>query len=222
MKKLVSLLLALMLVFAMSSVAMADPDMSGDVINVTAADAQDLLDGKFGNINGKTINFTEDIDVILDLARPTKYAGSGTLYKCTNGTDHSGEVVSFTDSAEFKAHFDDGKWHFTKDYYRTLDGVTFTADEGVTVAGFTFNAGHVYGECYDYVLEKAYTSGSAYYKYSSLENITFDGLTITGCIDFMLYLEGATVSGITVENCEFTGTTDTGLAAVRMLADSQY
>ena len=223
MKKLVSLLLALMLVFAISSVAMADPDMSGDVINVTAADAQDLLDGKFGNIDGKTINFTEDIDVILDLARPTKYAGSGTEYVCKDGNSHSGVIKTFTDAAEFKDHFGAGEWHTSPDYYRTLDGVTFTADEGVTVAGFSFNAGHVYQDDWDYVREQAVTSSNnGYYKFSSLKDITFDGLTITGCIDFMLYLEGATVSGITVENCEFTGTTDTGLAAVRMLADSQY
>lgn len=37
------------------------PDMSGKIINVTNANAQDVLDGKYGDITGKTINFTENI-----------------------------------------------------------------------------------------------------------------------------------------------------------------
>ena len=52
--------------------------MSDTVINVTAANAQYTLDGAYGSINGKTINFTETVPYTLDLARPTKFEGSGT------------------------------------------------------------------------------------------------------------------------------------------------
>lgn len=38
------------------TVSPANDVMSGSVINVTAAQAQDVLDGKFGDITGKTIN----------------------------------------------------------------------------------------------------------------------------------------------------------------------
>ena len=43
--------------------------------------AQYTLDGAYGSINGKTIHFSEGsyADVLV-LARPTKYAGSGTNY----------------------------------------------------------------------------------------------------------------------------------------------
>jgi len=215
---------AAMVVAMMPTMAFAAPVVNGDVINVAdATEAQKVLDGEYGSIDGKTINFTGDIDTVLDLARPTKHAGSGTTYVCKDGTSHSGESKTFTDADAFKEHFGTSEWHTTPDYYRTLKNVTFKADEGVTVAGFTFNAGHVYGECYDYVRDVTYTSGSAYYKYSSLKNITFDGLTITGQFEAKLYQDGSTVEDITFEGCTFTGTTDVGNnAAIKFLADNQY
>lgn len=204
------------------------PDMTGDVINVTASNAQNVLDGKYGDITGKTINFTENITEVLDLARTTKYAGSGTQYVCSNGNSHSNESKSFTDVTEFLEHYGENEWHTTPNYYRTLSNVTFTADEGVTVAGFAFSAGHVYanektGPVYDYVKEVWTEVGSAYYDYRSLNGITFKGLTVTGHFDAMLYIEGSTVKNITFDGCTFTGTTDDEAnAAIKFLADSQY
>lgn len=224
-KKVLSMLVTCAMLLSMlpATALAADPDTSSDVINVDASNAQDVLDGKYGDITGKTIHFTENIPVVLDLARPTKHQGSGTEYVCGNGNSHSDESKTFTDATEFLDHFGENEWHTTPNYYRTLSDVTFTADEGVTVAGFTFDAGHAYGECYDYVRDVAYTSGSAYYKYSSLENITFKGLTITGQFDAKLYLDGCTVEDITFEGCTFTGTADDGEnAAIKFLADNQY
>lgn len=214
---------ATMVVTMIPAMAFAAPVVNGDVINVAnATEAQEVLDGEHGNIDGKTINFTGNIDTVLDLARPTKYEGSGTTYVCKNGSSHSGQSQTFTNVTQFLEHFG-SYWHTTPDYYRTLENVTFTANEGVTVAGFTFNAGHVYGKCYDYVREKAYTEGSAYYKHSSLKNITFAGLTITGQFDAKLYLDGSNVEDITFEGCSFIGTTDVGnAAAIKFLADNQY
>ncbi len=224
-KRLLAIVATAALVVAMvPSMVFADPVVNGDIINVAnATEAQEVLDGRWGDINGKTINFTKNIDTVLDLARPTKYEGSGTTYVCNNGSRHSGESKTFTNVTEFLTHFGTSEWHTTPDYYRTLENVTFTADEGVTVAGFKFNAGHVCDECYDYVRDISYTSGSAYYKHSSLKNITFTGLTVTGQFDAKLYLEGSNVENITFEGCTFTGTTDVGnVAAIKFLADNQY
>ncbi len=225
LKRIMAIVLSFAMVLSTMSfnVFAAEPSISGDIINVDASNAQDVLDGKYGSISGKTINFTENITEVLDLARPTKYSGSETVYECSNGNSHSDESKTFTDVAEFLAHYGENEWHTTPNYYRTLKDVTFTANEGVIVTGFTFNAGHIYGECYDYVREKEYTSGSAYNKYSSLENITFDGLTVTGQFDAKLYQQGATVKNVVFDGCTFTGTTDVGNnAAIKFLADSQY
>lgn len=200
-----------------------EPDMTSAVVNVTASNAQDVLDGKYGDITGKTINFTEDIAEVLDLARTTKYAGSGTQYHAYNGDGtHAEEMVPITDDTEISAIKAGSK------YYRTLTDVTFTADEGVTVAGFVFSAGHVYanektGPVYDYVKEVWTEVGSAYYDYRSLDGLTFRGLTVTGQVDAKLYIEGSTVKNIVFDGCTFTGTTDDGAnAAIKFLADSQY
>lgn len=189
------------------------PDMSGDVINVNASQAQDVLDGKHGSIDGKTINFTEDVTTVLDLARPTAYKGSNTVYYNYVNYKLQTEATPWAEdiSLVMNSH---------SHYYRTLEGVTFTADPGVTVAGFSFDAGHIHGNGdFDYVRNVATGNGVTYYDKSSLKNITFDGLTISGCVDFSLYQEGSSVSGITFDGCTFTGDTK---AAIHLLADNQY
>ena len=201
------------------------PDMSGDIIDVTEDQAQDVLDGAYGDITGKTINFTEDITNVLVLARPTKYAGSKTEYVCGNGNSHSNESKTFDNVTEFLNHFGENEWHATPYYYRTLEGVTFTADEGVTVAGFTYSAGHVYNNGnYDYVRDLAIVQGQiGYYDCASLDGVTFDGLTFTGQFDAKLYQEESTVEDVTFDSCIFLGTADDGSnAAIKFLADNQY
>ena len=90
-KRLLAIVATAALVVAMvPSMVFADPVVNGDIINVAnATEAQEVLDGRWGDINGKTINFTKNIDTVLDLARPTKYEGSGTTYVCNNGSRHS-------------------------------------------------------------------------------------------------------------------------------------
>ena len=211
-----AVLLTLCLVFMMPGAA--EPDLSGDVVKVTAANAQDVLDGKYGAINGKTIHFTENIDAVLDLARPTKYQGSGTVYYKYNISIPGPEVDPTPWSSDISSIMNSHSH-----YYRTLNGVTFTADEGVTVAGFTFSAGHVASSGHDYVRDVEQTSGVTYYKYSSLEDITFKDLTFTGRFDAKLYLEGSLVSNVNFDGCTFTGTSeDTSEAAIKFLADNQY
>ena len=192
------------------------PDMSGSVINVTAAQAQDVLDGKYGDITGKTIHFTENVTDVLDLARPTRYRESGTIYYNYVNSQLETTPTEWNEniSAVMNNH---------SHYYRTLENVTFTADAGVTVAGFTFSAGHVASSGYDHVRDVEQTAGVTYYKHSSLENVTFQGLTVTGQFDAKLYTEDSTVSGVTFDGCTLTGTTDDGSnAAIKFLADNQY
>ena len=166
--------------------------MSGDVINVTAANAQYVLDGAYGDITGKTINFTENVTSLLDLARPTKYAGSGTTVSGTT-------------------------------YTRTLSNVTFTANSGVTLAGFYCTAGATnwsvnkdvmyLNNVYNYV-----TDGNGNYtRIKTVSNVTFDGLTInapSGTLSAVFafgkpgYL---TMDGITFTNCTITNSNGHGL-----------
>ena len=170
----------------------AGPDMSGSVINVTAANAQYVLDGAYGDITGKTINFTENVTSLLDLARPTKYAGSGTTVSGTT-------------------------------YTRTLSNVTFTANSGVTLAGFYCTAGATnwsvnkdvmyLNNVYNYV-----TDGNGNYtSIKTVSNVTFDGLTInapSGTLSAVFafgkpgYL---TMDGITFTNCTITNSNGHGL-----------
>ncbi len=167
----------------------AGPDMSGDVINVTAANAQYTLDGAYGNINGKTINFTESVPYTLDLARPTKFSGSGTT----------------------------GSGSMADPYSRTLNNVTFTSNSGVTLAGFYCHSGHISAdndyERYNYVNDRIVTSvNDGYYRNSVLTGITFSGLTINGTteksIDVIGSQENLTISGITFTGCTITNNTN--------------
>lgn len=114
----------------------AGPDMSGAVINVTAANAQYTLDGAYGDINGKTINFTESIAAVLELCRATKYEGSGTSYKIGYNTDNLPLPWSEENIATIKAH------NGMMTYYRTVSNIVFTANQGVTLQGFAFTNGY--------------------------------------------------------------------------------
>ena len=199
----------------------ADPDLTGTIVNVTKANAQDVLDGKYGDINGKTINFTENITETLDLARPTKYQGSGTAYYQFNGADKTEIQWSENISSELNA-LKTGTIH----YYRTLKNVTFTANDGVTVKGFNYSAGHVYANgSHDYVRDIDLILGqTSYYRHSSMDSITFVGLTFTYNFDAALYMTDCEVKNITFENCVFNGADEykPTVAAIHMGADDQY
>jgi parallel beta-helix repeat protein len=202
------------------------PDMSGDVINVTNDNAQDVLDGRYGYINGKTINFTEDITSVLDLARPTKYEGSNTAYY--NYTNYKLE----TEPTAWREGISTVMQPLSR-YYRLLSNVTFTSDPGVTVAGFTCLSGHVHDSGYDYVRNVNVTdTKESYYRHSSLSNIKFEGLTITGDVDIQMYQSlceehpknsACITDKLTFDGCTFTGETTSGtMAALHLLSDDHY
>lgn len=194
----------------------ATPDMNGAVVNVTAAQAQYVLDGAYGPIDGKTINFTESINDTLILGRASKYDGSKTVYR--HGS-HAGEALSY---ADFIAYKNQSVWTESCYYERTVENVTFTANEGVTVKNFEADGGeHIYAgtaPVYDYVRDTGswVTKGSCYYKRAILKNITFKGLTFWAKTDINTSESTTVYDGFTFTNCTFDlGTTADGNQAIR-------
>ena len=194
----------------------ATPDMNGAVVDVTAAQAQYVLDGAYGPIDGKTINFTESINDTLILGRASKYDGSKTVYR--HGS-HAGEALSY---ADFIAYKNQSVWTESCYYERTVENVTFTANKGVTVKNFEADGGaHIYAgtaPVYDYVRDTGswVTEGSCYYKRAILKNITFKGLTFWAKTDINTSESTTVYDGFTFTNCTFDlGTTADGNQAIR-------
>ena len=188
-------------------------DMTAAVIEVGKMNAQYVLDGAYGDITGKTIKFTEDISEELILGRPTKYVGSNTKYYSDRA--FSTEI----DYAAAMANTVNGH------YKRTVSDVTFTAADGVTVAGFTANSGQVAStsgkQAYDYVRDSGSyvnATNNGYYCIANFENIKFEGLTITGRVDFDGYEQSCryTVNGISFVNCTFPGNDSKTDRAIRI------
>lgn len=196
----------------------APPNMNGEVVNVTAAQAQYVLDGAYGPIDGKTINFTESINDTLILGRASKYDGSKTVYR--HGS-HTGEALSY---AEFIAYKNQSVWTESCYYERTVENVTFTANKGVTVKNFEADGGaHIYAGAgtapvYDYVRDTGLwvTEGSCYFKRAILKNITFKGLTFKAKTDINTSESTTVYDGFTFKDCTFDlGTTVGGNQAIR-------
>lgn len=194
----------------------ATPDMNGAVVDVTAAQAQYVLDGAYGSIDGKTINFTESINDTLILGRASKYDGSKTVYR--HGS-HAGEALSY---ADFIAYKNQSGWTQSCYYERTVENVTFTANEGVTVKNFEADGGaHIYAgtaPVYDYVRDTGswVTEGSCYFKRAILKNITFKGLTFKAKTDINTSESTTVYDGFTFKDCTFDlGTTADGNQAIR-------
>ena len=242
MKKVLATILALVMALGVTTMAWAGnegPDMSGTVVNVTAANAQDVLDGKYGSIDGKTIHFAQGEYGILYLARviaDDTCLGSGVDYykgvanvevKGSGSTCNPivtwtvGDKVSAFDRLTTRAQF----------FVRTVKNVTFTAEAGATFAGFEaaarwandtemaamsayFSSKNVQFE--ELRIEKGedgndLTSPYVRTNYSgswldfSLQNITFNGLTIKGSLSVSKadVLTDYANDDIIVKNCSF-------------------
>ena len=176
------------------------PIISGDTITVTPGNVQYTLDGAYGSIDDKTIILTEGTYDRLELGRATKYTGSNTEYYI--GGVAGGNKKTYE---EFVAIKNSGKWSESAYYVRNMNNVTIKAADGadVTVAGITGTSGHVYGESYDYVLDKAYKSGSAYYLTQNWHNITIEGITFTAPANIASSLGTTVIDGVTFRKCTF-------------------
>ena len=214
--------------------------MSGTVVNVTAANAQDVLDGKYGSIDGKTIHFAQGAYEKLYLARviaDDTCLGSGVdYYKGVAHVEVKGSgstcnpIVTWTVGDKVSAF--DGLTTRAQFFVRTVKNVTFTAEAGATFAGFEaaarwandtektamsayFSSKNVQFE--ELRIEKGedgndLTSPFVRTNYSgswldfSLQNITFDGLTINGSLSVSKAKDVLTDyanDDIIVKNCSF-------------------
>ena len=193
------------------------PDMTDDIINVTAANAQYTLDGAYGSIDGKTINFTQSITDKIVLGRATKYAGSNTQYYTAgypgNTPSYADAITTFeTAQALYENKDQNTEWTPYCYYKRTIQNVKFTASEGVSIAGIiTMGGAHVYGTTaspiYDYCRDNGtYCSdtNNSYYMWLELNNVTFSGVAFTGTCSFDTSSSNTHISNVKFENCTFT------------------
>ena len=182
-------------------------------IHVNKDNIQDYLDGKYGSINGMTLVLAAGNYDKLELGRATKYSGSNTDYYIGGVSEANKKTYD-----EFVTIKNNGQWSGSAYYVRNMSNVTIKAAPGatVTVAGLTGGSGHVYGECYDYVLDKAYTSGSAYYLTQNWSNITIEGITFTAPVDISSSLGTTVIDGVAFKNCAFNiNNTASGNQALR-------
>ena len=183
------------------------PVMNGDVMTVNTENAQYTLDGAYGSIDGKTINFSAGFYDRLYFGRPTKFAGSNTLYR--HGK-YENETMSYEDFIEYKNR---PGWTEGCYYERKIENLTFTAESGAYLAGMTYFGGaHTYGtNVYDYVRDAAF-NGSIYYHTLVARNIVYDGIDFKfDNADSEPALQIASsqirtdIDGVVVKNCRFTG-----------------
>jgi len=176
----------------------AGPDTSGDVWTVTPANAQYTLDGAYGSIDGKTINFSSGpYNEVLVLGRTTKFSGSGTKYYKSIGME--------------KVNYSDINNTTTYQYTRSISDVKLTAEPGVELPGFELVSTHYANDQFDYVrciYPKSNPSAglnSTYYQTVTVDDITFEGLTITGMVCFKDYMPNSSTKNINFKNCTFQG-----------------
>ena len=182
-------------------------------IHVNKDNIQDYLDGKYGSINGMTLVLAAGNYDKLELGRATKYSGSNTDYYIGGVSEANKKTYD-----EFVTIKNSGQWSASAYYVRNMSNVTIQAAKGatVTVAGLTGGSGHVYGESYDYVLDKAYTSGSAYYLTQNWSNISIEGITFTAPVDISSSLGTTVIDGVAFKNCAFNiNNTASGNQALR-------
>lgn len=173
-------------------------EITGIVAN--SANLQAYIDGEFGSIDGKTIVLESGDYDKIELGRATKFAGSNTQYYIGNVAEENEKTFD-----EFYAIKTSGSWSASANYVRNINDVTFKAADGATVNvdGLIASSGHYYGTVYDYVLDKAYTSGSAYYLTHKFSNIAFEGINFTAKTEISTSSATTVIDGVKFKNCSF-------------------
>ncbi len=178
-----------------------------------AAELQAALDSA---TDGDTIVLMPNVNYgVVYLGRPT--ASNDTIMTCNDGTNHSNTPYTTTKAEEFKTHLADGKWHTTPRYTTTLKNLTIIGAEGATIEGLLATSGHAYGDVYDYVLDKDYDVGSAYYNTLNINNVEFKNVNFTGTVNINTSDATSVYDGVTFDGCTFTtgGTASTNGPAIR-------
>ena len=211
MKKLLSVVLAIFMLAVMLPVtAMAaegDPAPVNGVWNVTPANAQDVLDGKYGSIDGTTIVLGKGDYGQLELGRATAYAGSNTTYTCPHNDpiDDSGSV-SFANVDDYIAHMTKYPHHGdARTFTRTMSNLTITAQEeaDVTVKGLTLLA-RTYRDAKDPFVNSTEKDYIGYDIDLVVNDLAFSNIKFTGKVEIASENRDNTIiDGVTFENCKF-------------------
>ena len=210
MKRFLSILLAVLMLAVMLPVtAMAaegDPAPVNGVWNVTPANVQDVLDGRYGSIDNTTIVLTAGTYGQLELGRATKYPGSNTQYMVGGFDESAANYQKFNTAEALKTYEEENHWSPNCHYIRSMSNVTIKAAAGaeVKVAGLFASSGHIYQNSTDYVLDKAVQGGMhTYYLAQKMSNITIEGITFTAKTDINTSIPETTINGFTFKNCTF-------------------
>ena len=215
MKKLLSVVLALLMLAVMLPVtAMAaegDPAPVNGVWNVTPANAQDVLDGKYGSIDGTTIVLGKGDYGQLELGRATEYAGSNTKYYLNDSETTVAAIKQAID-----AHPQGGAG--TPVYVRSMSNVTLKAADNaeVNIKGLVAFGGQVNSTKWyskDFVADRvAKDNNTSYYINQKWNNITFEGLTFTGGVNIEAYEGNTFIDNVKFDRCKFNvNDTDTNM-----------
>ena len=209
MKKLLSVVLALLMLAVMLPVtAMAedgDPAPVNGVWNVTPANAQDVLDGKYGSIDGTTIVLGKGDYGRLELGRATAYAGSNTEYYLGGTESSPDEIIQ-----NIAGHPNGGAGK--REYVRNMSNVTIKAADGaaVTINGLVAFGGQVNSNKWyskDFVanrdMSETVNNNISYWIVQNWSNITFEGITFTKAVDIVNSLEKTNIDGVSFKNCKF-------------------
>ena len=211
MKRFLSILLAILMLAVMLPVtAMAEdiPTLGSDKVwqNVTPANVQDVLDGRYGSIDNTTIVLTAGTYGQLELGRATKYPGSNTQYMVGGFDESAANYQKFNTAEALKTYEEENHWSPNCHYIRSMSNVTIKAAAGaeVKVAGLFASSGHIYQNSTDYVLDKAVQGGMhTYYLAQKMSNITIEGITFTAKTDINTSIPETTINGFTFKNCTF-------------------
>ena len=224
MKKLLSVVLALLMLAVMLPVtAMAedgDPTcVNGVWQNVTPANVQDVLDGKYGSIDNTTIVLTAGTYGQLELGRATAYEDSNTKYYLNDSETTVGAIKQ-----AIAAHPQGGAG--TPVYVRSMSNVTLKAADNatVTINGLVAFGGQVNSTKWyskDFVADRvAENNNTSYYINQKWNNITFEGLTFTGGVNIEAYQGNTLIDNVKFDNCKFSITDNpSGTYCIRLNVD---
>jgi len=212
MKKLLSVVLALLMLAVMLPVtAMAEdiPTLGSDKVwkNVTRTNIQDLLDGKYGSIDGTTIELSAGDYSKIEFGRATAYAGSNTKYYLGGTESSPDEIIQ-----NIAGHPNGGAGK--REYVRNMSNVTLKAADNatVTINGLVAFGGQVNSTKWysrDFVADRDMSATEnnniCYWIGQKWSNITFKGLTFTGGVNIEAYGNKDTlINNVKFDNCKFS------------------